>query len=156
MTARKTDMSEREADSGLPALDCACANIRRAARAVTQLYDQELRGTGLGVTQFTLLQALSRTGELSQGRLGDGLSMDSTTLTRTLANLRREGWIAVRTGADRRERLVSLTVSGRRQLKLSYPQWERAQQRLRKILGDQRWEELGELTHRVVRSARKA
>ncbi|MGE5698488.1 MAG: MarR family winged helix-turn-helix transcriptional regulator [Deltaproteobacteria bacterium] len=144
------------ADSTLPALPCACANIRRAARAVTQLYDRELRGTGLGVTQFTLLQVLSRTGELSQGRLGDGLSMDSTTLTRTLANLRREGWIAVRTGTDRRERLVSLTAAGRRQLKLSYPQWERAQERLRKILGDQRWEELGDLTHRVVRSAREA
>lgn len=156
MTTRKTDIPEREADSSLPALPCACANLRRAARAVTQLYDRELRGTGLGVTQFTLLQALSRTGELSQGRLGDGLSIDSTTLTRTLANLRREGWIAVRTGADRRERLVSLTAAGRQQLKLSYPHWERAQERLRKILGDQRWEELGDLTHKVVRSAREA
>jgi DNA-binding MarR family transcriptional regulator len=84
------------------------------------------------------------------------LSIDSTTLTRTLANLRGEGWIAIRTGADRRERLVSLTDSGRRQLKLSYPHWERAQERLRKILGEQRWEELGELMRKVVRSAREA
>jgi len=156
MKTRKPDMAGGEAEFRLPELPCACANLRRAARAVTQLYDGELRGSGLVVTQFTLLQALSRTGEISQGRLGEGLSIDSTTLTRTLANLRREGWIAVRTGADRRERLVSLTASGRRRLKLSSPHWERAQERLRKILGDQRWEELGELTHRVVRSAREA
>ncbi|NJD62149.1 MAG: MarR family transcriptional regulator [Deltaproteobacteria bacterium] len=137
-------------------LPCACANLRRAARAVTQLYDRELRGTGLGVTQFTLLQALARIGELSQGRLGNGMSIDSTTLTRTLATLRKAGWIAVRTGGDRRVRLISMTAAGRRQLERSYPAWERAQERLRRILGDPRWEALGDLTHRVVRSAREA
>lgn len=137
-------------------LPCACANLRRAARAVTQLYDRELRGTGLGATQFTLLQALAQAGELSQGRLGRALSIDSTTLTRTLANLRRAGWITVQTGADRRVRLISITASGRRQLERSSPAWERAQERLRRILGDHRWEALGELTHKVVRSAREA
>ena len=49
-----------------PILPCACANIRRAARAVTHLYDQELSGTGLDATQFTIVMALSRTGEISQ------------------------------------------------------------------------------------------
>lgn len=156
MKARRTDIGEREADSRLPALPCACASIRRAARAVTQLYDGELRGTGLGVGQFNLLQALSRAGEVSQGRLGERLSIDSTTLTRTLSHLRRQGWIAVRIGSDRRERLISLTASGRRQLKLSQPRWERAQERLRATLGDRRWGELGDLMHKVVRSSREA
>lgn len=140
----------------LPRLPCACAHLRRAARAVTQLYDRELRGTGLGVNQFTLLQALARVGEVSQGRLGHALSIDSTTLTRTLANLRRAGWISLRPGSDRRLRLISLTRSGRRQLERSTPSWERAQERLRRILGDPQWEELGELTHKVVRAAREA
>ena len=156
MKARRTDIGEREADSRLPALPCACASIRRAARAVTQLYDGELRGTGLGVGQFNLLQALSRAGEVSQGRLGERLSIDSTTLTRTLSHLRRQGWIAVRTGSDRRERLISVTSAGSVHLKLCHPHWERAQERLRKILGDRRWEELGDLLHNVVRSAREA
>lgn len=153
---KSLDSEERAGEPRLPMLPCACANLRRAARAVTQLYDQELRGTGLGVTQFTLLQVLARTGEIPQGRLGDRLAIDSTTLTRTLANLRRKRWIAIRTGTDKRERLVSVTVSGRRQFKLSYPHWDRAQERLRRILGDQRWGELGELMHNVVRSAREA
>jgi len=84
------------------------------------------------------------------------LSIDSTTLTRTLANLRRERWIAIRSGVDRRERLISLTASGRRKLESSLPQWERAQERLRKILGDRRWDDLGELLVRVARSAKEA
>ncbi len=91
MAAKDLDVEGRSGEPQVPMLPCACTNLRRAARAVTQLYDRELRGTGLGVTQFTLWQALAQAGELSQGRLGNGLPMDSATLTRTLANLRRAG-----------------------------------------------------------------
>ena len=49
---------------GLPSLGCACANLRRAGRAVTQLYDEALRPEGLRTTQFTLLQVLARAGSV--------------------------------------------------------------------------------------------
>jgi len=156
MAAKRDDIKGNAGAAGMPALPCACASLRRAARAVTQLYEQEMRSAGLGATQFTLLQVLGQTGEITQGRLGEVLSFDSTTLTRTLANLRRERWIAVRSGTDRRERLISLTASGGRKLKSGLPQWERAQERLRKILGDRRWDDLGELLVRVARSAKEA
>ncbi len=68
----------------LPNLPCMCASFRRASRALTQLYDEALRPVGLRATQFTILQALSLTGEVSQGELAQILAMDSTTLTRTL------------------------------------------------------------------------
>lgn len=74
-------------------LPCACANLRRAARAVTQLYDQELRGSGLKSTQFTPLEALAEIPGTTQGGLGDLLALDSTTLTRTLRPLIRRGWV---------------------------------------------------------------
>src|SRR5215469_18770684 len=35
-----------------PALPCACATLRRATRAVTQIYNAALRETGLEITQF--------------------------------------------------------------------------------------------------------
>src|SRR5215472_11307924 len=73
-------------------LPCACANLRRAARIVSQRYDRKMRATGLKGTQFTLLQALTIAGEISQGKLGDILGLDSTTLTRTLALLRKKRW----------------------------------------------------------------
>ena len=34
---------------------CACANLRKAARAVTQVFDEALAPSGLRITQFTLL-----------------------------------------------------------------------------------------------------
>src|SRR6266404_2196646 len=77
----------------LPELPCMCGNFRRTSRALTQLYEEAMRPLGLRATQLTILQALSRAGEVSQGQLGEMLAMDSTCLTRTLAIMRRQGWI---------------------------------------------------------------
>ena len=96
-------------DSRLPvettiALPCACANLRRAARTVTQFYDDILRPSGMRVTQFTLLQALTLAPRISQKELARLLESDSTTLTRTLAHLRRKGWLSSVPASDRRQR----------------------------------------------------
>src|SRR6516164_8709255 len=122
------------------AFPCACASLRRASRAVTPLYDQELRGSGLRVTQFTLLQALELAGNLTQGGLGELLSLDSTTLTRTLRPLLGKGWVRSLPGEDRRERHFQLTPAGRRQFQHARSGWERAQQRLQKVLGARGWQ----------------
>jgi len=73
------------------------------------MYNQELRTTGLELTQFTLLMALSITGEITQGGLGKLLALDTTTLTRMLRLLTKRGWIGVKAGDDRRLRLLRLT-----------------------------------------------
>src|SRR4051812_4231195 len=81
---------------------CLCAALRQAARAVTRAYDAELRGTGLRSTQHSLLRLLDRVGEVCQGDLGPMASLDETTLTRNLRPLRKQGWVTIRAGADRR------------------------------------------------------
>ena len=134
----------------LPDLLCMCGNFRRASRALTQLYDDALRPVGLRATQFTILQVLSRTGEVSQGELGKILAMDSTTLTRTLRIMGREGWIAERRGEDRRERLLRLAKAGRYQFNRALPSWEKAQAQLGRQLGDKRWHALMNLTNEVT------
>lgn len=138
------------------ALPCACANLRRASRAVTQVYDQELRGSGLRVTQFTLLQALELSSSLTQGRLGELLSLDSTTLTRTLRRLLGRGWVRSLPGEDRRERHFQLTPAGRRQLAYARPGWERAQQRLQTALGVRDWQGLQTVLLAVTEAAQRA
>jgi len=134
-------------------LPCACANLRRTARAVTKMYNQELRDTGLELTQFTLLMALNLTGEITQGNLGKLLALDTTSLTRMLRLLTKQGWIGVKTGDDRRERLLRLTPSGQQKLDESRPDWERAQKRLRRGLGEAGWTEMGVLLADMARAA---
>ena len=126
----------------LPNLPCLCATFRRTARALSQLYDDAVRPLGLRTTQFTILQALSLTGEVSQGPLGEILALDSTTLTRTLAIMKRRRWVATRQGRDGRERLISLSTAGREQFDLASPAWQAVQDRLRSQLGEERWSAL--------------
>jgi len=137
-------------NSRLPILPCACANLRRAARAVTRMYNHELRATGLELTQFTLLMALNITGEITQGDLGNLLALDSTSLTRMLKPLARRGWIEVKTGKDRRQKLFRLTSKGREKFEQSRPYWDRAQKRLEKALGEPEWNQMGALLAEVT------
>jgi DNA-binding MarR family transcriptional regulator len=138
------------AQKSIPTLECMCASFRRASRALTQNYDDALRPLGLRATQFTVLQALSQTGEISQGKLGEILAIDSTTLTRTLEIMLRGGWIAKRRGRDKRERLLRLASTGKVLLKKATPPWKETQARLRRLLGDERWGTLLNLTNEVT------
>jgi len=139
----------------LPSLDCMCAGFRRSARALTQLYEQTFRPMGLRVSQFTILQVLSRAGEISQGQLGNILAMDSTTLTRTLKIMRHQGWVAERRGEDRRERRLRLSKDGETLLKRAEPEWEKVQARLRRELGEATWDNLARWTDQVTSIALK-
>ena len=145
-------MNQLRQDPGnsIVALPCACANLRRAARLVSQHYDHALRPIGIKATQFTLLQALMLTRDVSQGGLGDLLGLDSTTLTRTLALLRRKGWIQSKPGEDRREVRLALTPEGRRKYQRARRYWESAQRRLQDALGEAGWRQIMESTIRTA------
>jgi len=123
----------------LPILDCACASLRRAARAVTQRYEAALKESGLKPTQFTLLQALSRLGTSPQSALVKFLAIDATTLSRTLRPLADAGWIRAVDGTDARETRWELTPEGHRKVLQTRPAWRRAQQDLQGRLGKKKW-----------------
>src|ERR1700737_3814370 len=148
----KEEVLGRRTAEALFELPCACQNLRRLTRIVTRIYDQELRKASLEVTQFSLLTALAATGETNQKRLSPGLAMDSTTLTRTLGLIRKQGWVRVRRGKDRRERLFGLTRAGKSQLAEAQPYWERAEHRLRQELGDTGWKNMRETVSRMTES----
>ena len=147
---------EKQPAAALFDLPCACQNLRRVTRVVTRIYDQELRKAGLEITQFGLLTALAATEEANQKRLSAGFAMDSTTLTRTLGLLRRQGWVRVRRGKDRRERLFRLTPAGKRQMAEAQPYWERAERRLRQELGDAGWKSMKQTISRMTEAAMAA
>ena len=142
--------SERHQPSATP---CLCNALRQADRAVSRLYDEELRGVGLRTTQYSLLRHLRGAGEVRQRDLGGLTSLDETTLTRNLRPLIDGGWIAVRPGDDRREKLVRLTDAGAAKLREARPAWERAQQRLQSRLPKKTWSGLLELLPELTRLA---
>jgi DNA-binding MarR family transcriptional regulator len=127
-----------------------CGSFRRTSRALTQLYEQALRPLGLRAAQFTILQALELAGEVSQAQLGEMLVMDSTSLTRTLPIMVRQGWIAERRGKDRRERRLRLSSAGEAKLRRALPVWEKVQSRLQGQVGQQAWNDLLQRTRQIT------
>jgi DNA-binding MarR family transcriptional regulator len=109
---------------------CACKHLRRSARAVTRLYDETLRPSGLRITQFTLLVAVAIGEPAPITRLADALSLDRTTLGRDLKPLTDRGLVEIKAGDDRRTRVVRLTDQGRDALGRAYPLWQSAQARI--------------------------
>ena len=136
--------------SALPALECLCASFRRASRALSQHYDEAMRPLGVTPTQFTILQALSIAGTIHQGKLGEILAMDTTTLTRTLDIMARHGWVEKLQGSDRRERRLRLTQPGIDQFNRALPVWQKVQARLRRKLGGESWQAFVSLTNKVT------
>ena len=148
--ARTVETSSRDA---LADLACACATARQAARALTQLYDGHLRGTGLEAPQFALLMTLRKQGPCSQMTLGRRYGLDKTTVSRNLKWLERQGWIAESPTTSRRERQFSLTAAGDRQLAAALPVWKKAQEELRSAMTATQWASMFRSFRTVARAA---
>ncbi len=123
-------------------VNCTCFGLRKAARAVTQLYDAALEPSGLRATQFSLLASLRIGGPLTISRLAEAMVMDRTTLTRNLRPLERQGLVAVAPGRDRRTRRVRLTARGRTRFTQAFPLWQRVQAKMTRGLGAARRKQL--------------
>jgi len=124
---------------------CLCSQLRRTARLISVLYDDALTPAGISVTQYALLARVGRADGLSRTALAAQLGMDRTTLTRNLAPLERTRLVVNKPGDDRREKLLYLTAEGRKQAAAAKPGWQKAQQRMLRHLGRNRWHQLREL-----------
>jgi DNA-binding MarR family transcriptional regulator len=121
---------------------CACFNVRKAARLVTQQYDEMLQGTGLRATQLSILVVIALKGPITMSELAKVLVMDQTTLTRNLTPLEKQGLVQRVPGTDRRTRSVSLTPKGVTTVVNALPLWKQAQTKVLRTFGQTRFERL--------------
>lgn len=131
---------------------CYCSSLRQASRYLTSFYDQMLSGTGLRVTQFSILAKLLR-GSANVNQLAKAMVMDRTTLARNLQPLVREKLIVIRPSEqDRRERVIELSARGRELVAAAQPAWERAQQLFAERFGREQAEHMRAMMGAVVDS----
>lgn len=137
------------AESRPAAPACVCGRLRRASRALTQLYDDLMAPSGLRITQFSLLRTLAVRGPMRMSGLAAAALLDRTALSRTLDPLQVQGLVRIAAGADARTREVSLTRAGAAALARATPHWERAQACVARQLGARRSEALIDLLREV-------
>ena len=132
---------------------CGCFNLRRAARAVTRLYDQVLEPGGLRSTGFVALVLVEAEGQIALPRLASDLGIDRSTLTRNLAPLRREGLVEVVHPGVARTGTARVTAKGRAALKRCIPLWKQAQAQFEARVGADEWARLLVGLDSIVRAA---
>jgi DNA-binding MarR family transcriptional regulator len=115
---------------------CLCSNARRAALALTSLYDEALAPHGLKVTQFSVLHAIKRRTAPNLSAVAGATGLDRSTLGRNLRVLEQAGIVALSPGEDGRDRVVALTPGGAATLRAATKAWLRLQDRLRDLLGE--------------------
>jgi DNA-binding MarR family transcriptional regulator len=141
-----------EAASPLSPDACVLRHVARASRAVVSAYDPALAPFGLTGHQFNLMMTLGQLGPMTVGSLAETLGMDASGVPRAIRPLADEGLVTVERGADRRQRLLSLTPSGHSRLDRATPAWSKVQAELVEAIGSNRWLSLiAEL--RIVRKA---
>ena len=128
-----------------PARACTCFKLRNLARRVTALFDAQLAGAGITVTQYAILTVLVATKAAHESvgvsELARRMQADRTTLKRALDPLRDAGLIAITRQAgrgDARVRTVAITPAGARRRRAALPMWRTAQSRLDDLLGESR------------------
>ena len=126
--------SDRDADY-MEAAGCFCLASRQAARKITRLYDSYMQGSGVRVTQFTILSQLMLRGEMPIGKLAGLLGMERTTLSRNLTLLEGKNWVSISAGEDPRARTIAITAQGRSLVRSGFPYWSKAQAHIGKLLG---------------------
>ena len=122
---------------------CACLEMRKAGRVLTQVYDQYLRPSGIRGTQFAMLLRISALNAPSVTDLGQDMGMDQTTATRNLELLERQGYVLLEPHPeDARKKQIRLTLEGREKLNEAIPLWQEAQCGIRNRLGRENMENL--------------
>src|SRR5438093_13256284 len=104
-------------------IQCACTNMKMAARVVGRAYDQALAPSGLNATQYAILVNVDRYQPISQMGLADHLGLERTSLYRAADLMEENGWLRSRALGEGTTRVLELTAAGRERLEAARPCW---------------------------------
>ncbi|MEM8505281.1 MAG: MarR family winged helix-turn-helix transcriptional regulator [Cyanobacteria bacterium P01_D01_bin.1] len=107
--------------------ECVARRLRQANRTITRLYDEALRAHGITVNQLNILAVIISEKQIQPSHLGKVLSMEKSTVSRTVDRMVKKNWITVTPGEDSRTQRLCVTARGRQLLVTVTPIWDRLQ-----------------------------
>jgi DNA-binding MarR family transcriptional regulator len=131
-------MNERDASllAKSIAAECIAYRVRLVNRVITNIYDRALQPLGIKFNQANILTMLSLTYRATSADIARVLLMEKSTVSRTVARMKNNGWINVESQGDGTSPLVTVTPQGRKIMAAMHAQWEKAQQRASELLGE--------------------
>ena len=135
------------------ASECVAVRLRMLNRVVTNIYDDALRPLDLKVSQMNILVAAAKMGTARPIAVCEHLHLDVSTLSRNVERMKARGWLEVVPDEDGRAQPFRLTPQGRKLLETAVPAWSKAQQQVKKVLGNGFVEQLNQAMKRVREGA---
>lgn len=111
---------------------CYCTNLRRSARIISDIYDEELGNTGISASQYYLLINLKRMENANITHWARHVGLDRSTMVRNIAPLISAELIQQ---AEGRGKTYVLSEKGEQVLEAAIPIWEQTQERIKAFLG---------------------
>lgn len=117
-------------------IPCYCLKLRTTAKKVTDYYNTILEPSGITIAQFLFLMQLSAHSGCSVTALANACELDTSTMTRNLKPLLRQGLVAnVKEAGTRNSKLI-LTEQGNAVRREANQLWLQAQEAFRERLGE--------------------
>jgi len=109
--------------------------LSKAARSVADRANESIADTGLGTTDFAILEALLHKGPMPVNTIGKKLLLTSGSITTAVDRLVAKGYVARNDHPDdRRVRVVELTATGRELIGRAYARHEKDLEQLVSVL----------------------
>ena len=122
--------------------ECTGFNLKKATRVIQNLFDEAFKPVGLEGTQYTVLAHIFVHGPISLSKVAELMHVDRTTLARNLVPLERKRLIEIKSGSDRRAKIINITDKGKEVLAKALPVWKKTQESIKDKLGFDNWESL--------------
>lgn len=144
-----SDRTDAEALARDLVAECLGLRVDRLHRAVARIYEGALGSVGLSMAQTEILGTLVDEGRpLAPSAIATGLTMERSTVSRTLAGMTTAGWVvAAEVTPTGRTRAVEITPLGLQVLAGARRAWEEAQSRVAGDLGSDAAEVLDRWLH---------
>ena len=117
------------------ARECLVVRLRMLNRVVTNIYDDALRPLGVKASQLNILVVTAKLGLARPADVCKRLQLDSSTLSRNVERMKANRWLEVVHDDDGRAQPFRLTAKGRRLLERTMPAWEKAQEKVKQLIG---------------------
>lgn len=128
---------------------CRCLMLRRAALAVTDIYDSALEGLGIGINQFSIIINLAHMDCPTTAELARQMGLDRSTIVRNLKAITAMGYVEnISRGKNNANRL-RVTPEGLMLLEKALPIWKDVQKRVDDALGEDNAEMLMEMLYKL-------
>jgi DNA-binding MarR family transcriptional regulator len=110
--------------------DCLAYASRRAARAVTNVFNARMAPLELNVAQFGLLAAVAKMPGSTLSAIGEAMLLDESTMARNFTVLERRGLVESEGGRGRGGKQVALTTEGAKLFARAARIWKQTNRKL--------------------------